>query len=102
MRHLGSAGGVHEKRVSSQPREWEGCGQGAPSPGRAVLPARLLATAPHGLFSVCALTSLTLFFWPFPSACGILVLRPRIKPVSPALEAWSFNHWTTREAPRFL
>ena len=39
-------------------------------------------------------------FWLRCMACGILVPRPGIKPVSPALEAWSFNHWTTREVPR--
>ena len=30
-------------------------------------------------------------------ACRILVLRPGIKPVSPAVEAWSPNHWTAGE-----
>ena len=32
--------------------------------------------------------------------CGtrILVLQPGIEPVSPAVEAWSLNHWTTMEA----
>ena len=29
----------------------------------------------------------------------ILVLAPGIEPVSPVLEAWSLNHWTTREVP---
>ena len=33
-------------------------------------------------------------------ACGILVPPPRIKPVSPALEAWSLNCWTARETFR--
>ena len=32
-------------------------------------------------------------------ACGILVPWPGIEPVPPALEAWSLNHWTTREVP---
>ena len=32
-------------------------------------------------------------------ACGILVPQPGIKPVPPAVEAWSLNHWTTREVP---
>ena len=41
-----------------------------------------------------------LFFWPLCAACGILVPRPRIEPVPPALEAWSPNHWTAREVPR--
>ena len=29
--------------------------------------------------------------------CGILVPRPGIEPVLPAVEAWSPTHWTTRE-----
>ena len=33
-------------------------------------------------------------------ACGILVPPPGIDPVPPAMEAWSSNHWTTRESPR--
>ena len=32
-------------------------------------------------------------------ACGILVPQPGFEPVSPALRAWSLNHWTIREAP---
>ena len=38
-------------------------------------------------------------FWPDRAACGILVPRTRIEPVSPALEVWHLNHWTTREVP---
>ena len=34
-------------------------------------------------------------------ACGILVPQPGIEPVSPALEAWHCNHWTTKEVPYF-
>ena len=34
---------------------------------------------------------------PRHTACGILFPQPGIKPVSPALEAWSLNHW---EVPR--
>ena len=34
------------------------------------------------------------------TACGILVPRPRIEPLSPALEVWGLNHWTAREVPR--
>ena len=33
-------------------------------------------------------------------ACGILAPRPGIEPMPPAVEAWSLNHWTNREAPR--
>ena len=32
-----------------------------------------------------------------PRACGILDPGPGIKPVPPAVEAQSPNHWTTRE-----
>ena len=39
------------------------------------------------------------FFLPCGTVCGILVPRPGIKPVSPALEAWSLKHWTTRDVP---
>ena len=44
-------------------------------------------------------------FWPYHAAygilvpwpCGILVPQLGIKPVPPALEAWSLNHWATRK-----
>ena len=36
------------------------------------------------------------------TARGILVPRPGIEPVAPAVEAQSPNHWTAREVPRFL
>ena len=32
-------------------------------------------------------------------ACGILVPKPGIELVPPAVEVWSLNHWTTRESP---
>ena len=41
------------------------------------------------------------FFWPHYAACGILVPRPGIEPVPPALGAQSLNHWTTREVPLY-
>ena len=41
---------------------------------------------------------LALFFFRLcNTACGILVPRPGIKPMPPAVEAQSLNHWTTRE-----
>ena len=40
-----------------------------------------------------------LFFFFFHPACGILVPQPEIEPVTPAVEAWSLNHWATREVP---
>ena len=39
------------------------------------------------------------FFFFCCVACGILVPRPGIELVPPALEAWGLNHWTTREVP---
>ena len=33
-------------------------------------------------------------------ACVILVPQPGIDPAPPALQAWSLNHWITREVPR--
>ena len=53
------------------------------------------------------LKKLFLFFYVFylffgHAAFGILVPRPGIEPVPPALEAWSLNHWTAREVPVLL
>ena len=39
-----------------------------------------------------------LFFF-LDLAFGILVPQPRILPQSPAVEAWSPHHWTTRKSP---
>ena len=39
-----------------------------------------------------------LFVFAF-GACGILVPRPGIKAVPPAVKAQSLNHWTAREVP---
>ena len=41
----------------------------------------------------------TVLFWLRLVACRILVPLLRIKPVSPALETWSLNHWTAWEVP---
>ena len=38
-----------------------------------------------------------LFWGPFHTACGILVLSPGIEPEPPAWEAQSLNHWTIGE-----
>ena len=38
----------------------------------------------------------------FVCFCGTLVPRPGIESVPPAVEAWSLNHWTTREVPRMV
>ena len=41
------------------------------------------------------------FYFLAVAACGILVPRPEIEPVPPAMEARILNHWTTREAACF-
>ena len=39
---------------------------------------------------------------PLHEAFGVLVPQPGIKPVPPAVEAQSPNHWTTREVPLII
>ena len=39
-------------------------------------------------------------FWPCRAAFRILLLRPGIEPMPPALGAQSLNHWTTGEVLR--
>ena len=51
----------------------------------------------HGIFH--AHYTFFFFFWPRCVLCGILVPQQGIRPMPPALEAWSLNHWTTREVP---
>ena len=43
-----------------------------------------------------------IFFFFLAMLCGLWDPGPwsGIEPMSPALEAWSLNHWTTREVPR--
>ena len=60
-------------------------------------------------FSFCnkgCVLSLSFFFFFFLfahcMACGILVPWPGVKPLSPALESQSLNHWTVREVHFFL
>ena len=48
-----------------------------------------------------SVTSDFFFFWLHHMACGIVVPWPVIKPASPVVEAWSLNHWTTREVPQW-
>ena len=50
---------------------------------------------------VCVYTIYLFIFWLCRAACGILVPQPEVKPATPAVEAWSLNHWTTREVPCF-
>ena len=53
-------------------------------------------------FLLCFFVCFVFVFWLHCMACSILVPQPGIKPVPPALEAQSLNHWTTREVPNFL
>ena len=46
--------------------------------------------------------SVIFFFLLHHAACGILVPWPGIEPMPPALQAWSLNHWTTREVLRVI
>ena len=39
---------------------------------------------------------------PHCRAYGLLIPWPGIKPMPSALEAWNFNHWTTKEVPCIL
>ena len=48
---------------------------------------------------LCCIFWLFFFFWLYCTACGILVPRPGMEPVPPAVEARSPNHWTAREFP---
>ena len=60
----------------------------------------------HKLFTINSICLnfiyLFLFFWLYHAACGTLVPRPGIKPISAALEMWSLNHWATREVLIFI
>ena len=41
-------------------------------------------------------------FWLHHTACGILIPWPGIEPGPLAVNAWSPNHWTTRELPSIM
>ena len=43
-----------------------------------------------------------LLFWPYYAACRNLVPWPGIQPKSPGVEAWSPNHWISREFPGII
>ena len=50
----------------------------------------------------CSYLFIHLFVWLHRAACEILVPRPGIEPMPPAVEGRSLNHWTTREGPPVL
>ena len=47
----------------------------------------------------CFFFFLLLVFWSCWMTCRTLVPQPGIKPMRPAVEAWSPGHWTAREFP---
>ena len=63
-----------------------------------VAKSRTLLSDWSDLISSC----LFVLFWLHYMACGISVSWPGIEPVPPAVEAWSSNHWTTREFPYLI
>ena len=63
---------------------------------RANLQQHILRDAFPGAFSSKNMLDLQFFFF-LATACGILVPRPGIRPVSPALEKQCLNLWTARE-----
>ena len=42
------------------------------------------------------------FSQPCDEVCGVLVSQLGMELVPPAVEAWSPNHWTTREVPTLM
>ena len=58
-------------------------------------PSWCLVPPPRGCFNFFFLIFI---FWLCHVACVILVTQPGIKPVPPALEAWSLNHWTAKKS----
>jgi len=48
--------------------------------------------------SICFFSS----FWPCHVTCEILLPGWGMEPMPPAVEAWSPNHWTTREFPLII
>ena len=64
-------------------------------PTSPALAGRFLTTGPPGKSQ----NIFMLFYLLYLEAYRILVLRLGLEPVSPALEAWSLTHWTTRKVP---
>ena len=72
---------------------------------QAVYLLQLFLSCPQLDFRVDILINSLFFssiFWLHLEAQRILVPRPGIESVPPAVEAWFLNHWTAREVPHFL
>ena len=52
---------------------------------------------PGRLIAIISLRFIALIFWPHLKVCEILDSWPGIEPVTPSVEAQSFNHWTKRQ-----
>ena len=50
-------------------------------------------------FHLSCTSNFFFFFWPCHIACGTLLPSPGVKPVPPALEAWSLNPWRAKKVP---
>ena len=71
----------------------------------ALLEDKLLSASVDSLFLDALFPDgmcLLFYFWLHHTTCGILIPQPGIKPVSPALEAQSPNHWTAKEVPQWI
>ena len=60
---------------------------------------KCLSFSKSSLISFLLLICSFSFLFAMPHSLWDLVPKPRIKPVSPAVEAQSANHWTAREFP---
>ena len=96
------------KTSSNTQRNWKNCTKNTDTPTSAVLPLPFSLTASSHLYIPPSLYPSILFFlrilkkknWGlYRTAWGTLVPQSGTKAVSPALEAWSLNHWTAREVP---
>ena len=122
-------GGLRDEKNGSlspsRPQHGNPSGRGGPKPPDLLLDteAKLCPSCPETLgkcldfpiprFSICEMRIVTdpldkafvvffflFFFWLHSSGCRIIVSRSGTEPTSPAVKAWSLNHWTAREFPR--
>ena len=81
---------------------------GVAHPGHFVFSSKLRSVYPFSMYYFILSSTLEvgipvfiimpIFFWPCHVACRILLPRPGIEPLCRAVEAWSPNHWTTRNS----
>ena len=103
---------VESKLLTSEKKDNEAMVQsscsGSSEPQFLVFPPHFISLSPSPLLpsppasKILFSHILFLFFWPHCMACGILVPRRGIEPVTPAVAAQSPNHWTAREVPSHI